>query len=83
MSRAERRNSRPSIRRLAVYPVPATTEVKPNPKPLDLDLTAELVVHLPEPNCPFLLLPLTVDDKVSYVSGSLSRGHITPPLTET
>ena len=61
----------------------ATTGVKSNPNPPDLGLTAGLVVHLPVPDSPFLLLHLTVDDKVSYVSGSLSRGHITTLLTET
>ena len=57
------------------------TEVKPNPNPPFLGLTARLTVHLPAPDSPFLSLHLTADDKVLYVSCSLSRGHITLPLT--
>ena len=54
-----------------------------SPNPPDLGLKAGLTVHLPAPDFLFLSLHLTVDDKLSYVSGSPSRGHITPPLIET
>ena len=61
----------------------AKTGVQTNPNPPDFGLTALLALHLPAPDFPFLLFYLTVDNKVSYVSGSLSREHITPPLTKT
>ena len=60
----------------------ATTGVEPDPNPPDLGLAAGLIVRLSAPGYLFLPPHSTVGDKVSYAFGSLSSGHITPPLTE-